>query len=312
MEGLGQGRFYAPFYGSRRLQGVTFFPWNTGPLQTGPTLHEFMHRWGNHGFIPTTGHPPAPKGAADRMSSHWGFSSVNGVLGGFNIADLQVLGDGRYAVLIVAAAGRSGNARSYSPLELYLSGFVAPEEVPDVWVAADGWYVLEEGFVSTTEDGNELFTAGDVRTYTIDDLVALHGPRVPPLGEAQWHFRTAVVLLTDDEHPPMPERLDALSKEAAWFTLQSSDDDDGRYNFFEATRGLGSMTMDGLSASQKAVPAAPVGLPASFGEVPTPYMMMPDGTCVKVEQLPERGGARNGSGFGGGPDEERLLPEWSR
>ena len=313
LEGIGRiGRYYASTYGSRRLQGVLYFPWNTGPLQTGPTLHEFMHRWGNKGFIPTTGHPPAPKRAAGVIGSHWGFSSVNGVLGGFNIDDLQDLGDGRYAVPIVAAAGRTGNRQAYSPLELYLSGFVAPEEVPDVWVAADGWFVLNGNNISTTEDGNELFTAGDVRTYTIDDLVALHGPRVPALGEAQWHFRTAVVLLTDDEHPAMTERLDALSEEAAWFTLQSSDDDDERYNFFEATRGLGSMTMDGLSASQKAVPAAPVGLPASFGEVPAPYMMMPDGTCVKVEQLPVRGSAPTGGRLGGGLDEEHLLREWTR
>ena len=80
-----------------------------------------MHTWAN--FVIEPGRP------------HWGFSSANGVLGGFDSAELVRLGNGRYAA---GSFGTLGNDLPYSPIELYLAGLIAPEEVPDLWVANDG------------------------------------------------------------------------------------------------------------------------------------------------------------------------------
>ena len=51
-------------------------------IHTGPMLHELMHRWANS-VTPSSG-----------SGRHWGFSSANGTLGGFDIADLVDHGGG--------------------------------------------------------------------------------------------------------------------------------------------------------------------------------------------------------------------------
>ena len=145
----------------------------------------------------------------------------------------------------------TGDWGPYSAIELYLAGYVGPEEVPDLSVAEDGELVWEGGRIAETADGKQIFTAESWRTYTMDDIVATHGPRVPAAGDAQWHFRTAVILLTDIDHPGTRAELDLLSGHAERFSLRGSDDLDGYNNYFEATRGLGSMNTDGLSAFRR-------------------------------------------------------------
>ena len=205
VEGIGLQRFYDNTYGSaERLKGVLYFSSNhiTGryhPLPYGPSLHEIMHKWANF-LVPTA------------LGGHWGFSSANGQLGGFDNATLQDLGDGRYAAdfgkpgrayspieLYLAGYlppedlgdGRyaadfniGGNARAYSPIELYLAGYLPPEEVPDLLVAEGAEWVKEEGRIAKTSEGYHMFTAERWRTYTIDDIVALDGPRVPAWSES--------------------------------------------------------------------------------------------------------------------------------
>ena len=61
---------------------------------------------------------------------------------------------------------------------------------------------------------------------------------------------------------------------------------DRLHNYYEATRGLGSVTMDGLSEFRKAEPAALAELPASFGLVPEPYLSMIDGRCLPLSAVP--------------------------
>lgn len=200
-----------------------------------------MHAWAN--FAVPTAQP------------HWGFSSSNGQLGGFDPDTLTDLGGGRYA----ADFRIGGTRRPYSAIELYLAGFVGAEGVPDLWVAEDAEWVQEDGRITETGDGRQIFTASRWRTFTIDDIVETHGPRAPAAAEAQWHFRTAVILLTDVDHPGTPEEFDLLSGHAERFSHRDSDDLDGYSNFFEATRGLGSMTMDGLSAFRRARVEASTG-----------------------------------------------------
>ena len=247
IQGIGVRRFFTRGVGSsyhndryptERLQGVIYFSANhiegrLHKLPYGPSLHEIMHRWANYLVGPA--------------EAHWGFSSANGQLGGFDNATLQDLGDGRYA----ADFSIGGTSRAYSPIELYLAGYLPPEEVPDLLVAEDAEWVTQEGRIAETSEGYQMFTVERWRTYTIDDIVALDGPRVPAWNESQHHFRAAVVLLTDDDHPATWAQLRGLSANVARFSQRGRDDIEGHHNYYEATRGLGSITMDDLLAVRK-------------------------------------------------------------
>ena len=192
--GVGLRTFYDRRYGSaERLKGVIHFPYNRA-LRSGPSLHEILHAWANY-TIPTA------------VGAHWGFSSANGQLGGFDIGNLVELGDDRYAAGRFGTFANGGNRPGYSPIELYFAGYIPPDEVPDLWVAADGEWVVEDGDLVRTEDGHGVFSATDVRTYAIEDIVEQNGTRVPGMADAQWHFRVAVVLLTDDDHPATDRQL---------------------------------------------------------------------------------------------------------
>ncbi len=229
------------FGSAGRLQSVVVLPFYTA-VRRGPMLHEIMHRWGN--YILTTG---------QQSGSHWGFSSADGELGGFDIADLVDLGGGRYtagngnySMGSFSPVGRSGNMDPYSPIELYLAGMISPEGVPNLWVAEDGAALLDENGVVTTVNGEPIFTASTIKTYTIEDIIAEHGPRVPAATGAQHSFRAIVILLVNDRQHALHEILETVSADVAWFSNPAEDEDE-RYNFFEATGGRAEMRMDGLS-----------------------------------------------------------------
>ena len=224
-------------------------------LAEGPTLHELMHQWANH-IVPTF------------SGSHWGFSSANGVLGGFDSADLESHGGDRYTAGNFSIAGIADNVAPYSPIELYLAGLIPPEEVPDLWVAEDGeWLRDEEGSIVHADDGHPVFVASQVKTYTVMDIIDNHGARVPDVSQAQKGFRAAVILLVGQNHQANLETLEMLSEDVSWFS-HAGDDGTYRYNFYEATGGRGTITMDGLSQFVKdtipaTLPGTPKGLTAT-------------------------------------------------
>ena len=221
-----------------RLQGVIDFGSYTiypdrglSIVAEGPTLHELIHRWAN-AILP------------NRTGGHWGFSSANGVLGGFDISDLVDHGEGRYSAGDFTTSGLADNVVPFGPIELYLAGFIPPEDVPDLWVAEDGdWLRDEEGQVIRADDGDSMFAASEVKTYTIEDIIAKHGPRAPDASQAQKEFRAATILLVDQNHPATRESLERLSADVSWFS-HPGEDQLQRYNFFEATGGRGTIVMD--------------------------------------------------------------------
>ena len=257
-EGIGRGIFFDNRYGSAgKLRGALLFPYNRA-LLNGPSLHELMHSWANYS-VPTT------------VGAHWGFSSANGQLGGFDLEKLVDLGGGQYTTTdSFGTFANGGNSLPYSSIELYFAGLIAPEEVPDLWVAEDGeWLVDENNSLVRSEYETGTFTA-DFRIYTIDDIIAEHGARVPDWTESQKHFRAAVVLLTDENHPATLSQQQAMSERVSSFSYRG-DDDSHLFNYYEATGGRGSITMDGLSQFQKAMPTGTASdKPASFGVLGAP------------------------------------------
>ena len=238
VEGTGKSRYSRnqELGSAGRLNAILHFPWNQA-LLGGPSLHEIMHSWANY-TIPTA------------VGGHWGFSSANGQLGGFDRSNLVNHGGGRYSAGDFGLVANGGNGVPYSPIELYLAGLIPPSEVPDLWVAEDGTGLKDASDNWVYDDaGYQIFTASKVSTWSIERIVAEHGVRVPDSRQSQKHFRAALILAVDPLHPPRQSTLDELSAAVQRFTHAGSDD--YNFNFWEATGGRATLTMDGLSAYRR-------------------------------------------------------------
>lgn len=270
VQGIGRTQFLDTRYGSAgSLRGVVLLNFSRALIH-GPLLHELHHAWANF-VIPTS------------VPSHWGFSSANGQLGGFDHEQLKFVNDGVYS------AGTSwnprangGNSMAYSPIELYLSGFLTPDQVPDLWVAPTGhWYAPSK---DESENGTQqsLFSADFTEIYTIEDIIEEHGKRIPSAENSPKTFRAVVVLLVDERQPLFTDDIEVVSEHARIFsepavvnykscrfrdtfdgypyTRQCSDEvsrpwfgpllvsSQHRYlNYFEATGGRATLTLKNLS-----------------------------------------------------------------
>ena len=228
-----EGTFFDSDWGSsEKLQGVIAFwtyilnPTPHSDIHNGTLLHEIMHRWGNYIVSPW---------------SHWGFSTSGGYLLCTNITNMIDYGDGKFSYESISPS-------QYSPLELYLAGFIPAEEVPDWRVAEDGaWLRDEQGRIIEDDNGYRMFTASGFKSYTIEDIIAAYGPRVPDHSQAQKDFRAAVILLVSEDYPATQEILERVSNAVSWFSYAGEDESDPRSNFYEATGGRGTITMGGLS-----------------------------------------------------------------
>ena len=222
-----------------RLNAILHFPWNQA-LPWGPSLHEIMHSWANYAI-------PAPVWCR----SHWGFSSANGQLGGFDRANLVDHGGGRYSAGSFGLIANGGNGVPYSPIELYFAGLIPPSEVPELWVAEGGTWLKDASGNSVYGDSGPIFTASKVSTRSIERIVAENGARIPDSNQSQKEFRAALILVVDPLHPARQSTLNDLSEAVQQFTHAGKDEVDYLYNFWEATGGRATLTMDGLSAYRR-------------------------------------------------------------
>ena len=248
--GIGLDPLEEPSYGSTRLKGVIHFPYLRA-LAHGPSLHELMHMWANYG-VPTSD------------DAHWGFSSADGQLGGFALDDLVDLGGGRWSAGSFATNANGGNSVPYSPWELYLGGFVGPEEVPDLWVAGEGRWTGER-----TEAGHAIFEAAEHSTLTVDEFVEMHGPRDPDHASAPKELRGAVIVLEDDDR--QLHHWDELLEQVRWLSHPGRDAAfPGLYNYHEATGGRGRLVLDGLLELRRETPLARVPVLRLVQACPSP------------------------------------------
>ena len=218
-----------------KLQGVIFHNYDDPASFRGLLLHELMHRWGNF-VVPITSYP---------YGSHWGFSTSGGYLDCYDISNMIDHGGGKFSA---PNPFYFRSSEQYSPIELYLAGFIPPEEVPDFQVAEDGeWLLDERGDPVKDDKGYRMFTASGFKTHTIENIIAAHGSRVPGHLQAQKDFRAAVILLVSERYPATRERLERLSGDVTWFSRAGKDESGPPVtNFYEATGGRGTITMDGL------------------------------------------------------------------
>lgn len=217
--GIGLSTFdLSQTYGSSgKLQIVAVFNPDSDP----PLLHETTHRWA--AFLSELFDPS--------YSGHWGYSGVNGVLGGFDPSTLTDNGDGTYSVNNVAPLGWKSDGRKYSPLEMYLAGFTDNlSQLPRIPVLINPKPV----------GGNPNHITADALKYvTGQDIVAKYGVRNPAASQSQHAFRVAFVGVSDKLlNSASMAYLSVLSETYGGFTSNPTLSLTP-LSFTEATSGLG-------------------------------------------------------------------------
>ncbi|SPE36215.1 conserved exported hypothetical protein [Candidatus Sulfopaludibacter sp. SbA3] len=92
-------------------------------------------------------------------------------------------------------------ATGWSYLDLYLMGLIAPSEVPDFFILRN--------LVPAGRDGNghPIFKA-DRTKVTIQDVIAVEGPRLPDVDHAQKKFNTGMVVIVEHGAKPGKELIE--------------------------------------------------------------------------------------------------------
>ncbi len=226
---------FTSIYGNNvhRLQGIIYYN-HTDDLDTGPILHEFLHRWGN--YILNT----------EPSQAHWGFVDVDGRLGGFSRYDKST--DGQITVHNL----NHYFSGPYAPLELYLMGLVPKDEVPPITVLTDLPNYEKQVQVP------QYTIKGIPRTYTIDQIIAGVasnanqrkglGKRIPDYKSSQKAFTVLAVLF--DCKDMQASTVDAVSDKIERI-CSNAINKNGTMSFWEATGGRATLTAGNLLEQRK-------------------------------------------------------------
>ena len=243
VKGIGKSIFsWASYYGSAgKLFSVMYLPY-LNAIKYGPTLHEFCHCWANYA-IPTV------------VSGHWGICGGNtkGQLGGFKQSTLQTNVDGianKYCVESFGVNANGGNSVPYNEMELYLMGMLPIDSVHEFDAFPE---VDSETFQYYDEQHTRISFIADKRIhYTQASLIEKLGNREPDYTTSQKEFKALFVVLS--KQPLTSDEWNAYEDGINWFCKTSDDGISWLYNFWEATRGIGSIDPSDLSLSLKVTP----------------------------------------------------------
>ncbi|MBI5498318.1 MAG: hypothetical protein HY904_25170 [Deltaproteobacteria bacterium] len=206
--------------------------------------HELGHRWLVHArFILEGFNEGRPAGLLlGRQAAHWsalvhtgprdpGAEQYASVLEGVSWRDN---GDGTFTVLDVATDSqfRASPRARYAPLDLYLMGFLAPDEVEPFFLVQNARYGGQAVAASAVLDRG-ISVTGTRMDLSVDHVMAALGRRVPDHVDAQKDFSMAVVVVT----PPgtTAAEVTALVAEVDTFRVR------WEARFQEWTRGRGTL-----------------------------------------------------------------------
>jgi hypothetical protein len=97
-------------------------------------------------------------------------------------------------------------ATGYSYLDLYLMGLISAAEVPDFFILKN---LVPAG---RDTNGHPIFKAERTKV-TIQEVIAVEGPRLPDVDHSQRNFNTGIVVVVEHGHAPshdLVERADAI------------------------------------------------------------------------------------------------------
>jgi hypothetical protein len=92
-------------------------------------------------------------------------------------------------------------ATGWSYLDLYLMGMIGPSEVPDFFILRN---LVPAG---RDANGHPIFKA-DRTKLTVQDVIAVEGPRLPDVDHAQKNFNTGMVVVVEHGKTPSEELLE--------------------------------------------------------------------------------------------------------
>jgi hypothetical protein len=168
--------------------------------------HEVGHRW--LAFLDFRDHTGARSGALlGRDEAHWSFfmDSDASVMEGNDIEDL---GGGAFRTV--------GTVQRYSLLDQYAMGLVAEHEVPPFFYVANPVNVTGNRDASSAPATGVTFN-GTRRDVLIQDIVAIHGPRVPAGGASPRVHRQAFILVVSAGRSPSEAQVAKLDRiRQAW------------------------------------------------------------------------------------------------
>ena len=233
--GVGLRAFnYSSEYGSSdRLKAVIQL---TGLeyLKYGPSLHELAHQWANFALPTHSVNSTGSNLTSFQFGSHWGFTGGNtkGQLGGFEQNSLVQHGQNSYTVGEFGTFANGGNGVPYNDLELYLMGMLPISEVSNFDMFTN---IISLAINSSSYD----FTALNRTTYTQQSLVELLGQREPSFENSQKDFNALAIVIT--QKPLSEDEWTNVDLSVEWFS-NPKDDDTYLFNFWEATRGMGTIS----------------------------------------------------------------------
>jgi uncharacterized protein (TIGR03437 family) len=186
----------------------------TGDTPLSLLAHEAGHLYGAYVSVRDPQNPQA-RPMLGRGGVHWSFAfnSEASFLEGNRIADQGAGVTPRFST--VAAV------QQYAPLDQYLMGFRAPEEVPPTFV------VLNPTIGSSARPPQVgVSFNGQRRNVTVPEIVAVEGPRIPDSTVAQRNYRFAFVLIVPEGSAPPAEdlaKVDRFRSEFPAFFARNSD-----------------------------------------------------------------------------------------
>ncbi|WP_187696184.1 hypothetical protein, partial [Xanthovirga aplysinae] len=203
-----------------------------------PFYHELAHRWGNAWL-------PQELGGG---SGHYGYSTADSPIGGweaFEPTGETINGKKEYHAI---RGNHFWNAR-LSNLELYLMGLIPQSDLEPLQYLTD----VERSPNDTSFE--DYYLASDLKTLSTDEMVELMGgPRIPAFGDAQKEFRTAFVIVSDEEVPSAHQ--DLADEEIRIFGSTERTDPEDRWtlfkmnSFYDATGGRAYMNTSCLSQAR--------------------------------------------------------------
>ena len=245
-----------------KLNSAMFFPFADAIIM-GPTLHELAHKWAAY-IVPT--YDPEN----EFNGSHWGVSNAGGQLGGFKyIREVEQNSGGQQGRTKYQASFRSnetntdgtfkqpgfgvdangGNGLPYSDIELYLMGMKSAQELRNSGFRLDIYNGNDIEYEGDNSFANGYFYSRTKTSYTIDDIIAINGERIPDAASSQKQFKVLTVALNKETAETHYNNIIANIK---W--LSGSIDDKtypNIYNFKQATYGVGSLVTSEISNSVK-------------------------------------------------------------
>jgi sugar lactone lactonase YvrE len=210
-------------------------------ITNSPLLHELVHTFANF-TIDSVGF--FGSGLTEQMlRAHWGFTGGNtkGQLGGFiqNTLKENVGGiSNKYSVSSFGQIANGGNVVPFNEFELYTMGIIPVDSVKT--------FDAFKGIQSLTDsNGISTFTATSRTTFNKAKIESTLGVRVPSAADAQKDFNALFIVLTPKALTNT--QIDQYDDQIVKMTKRG-DDSTSFYNFWEATKGLGTLNASGLSS----------------------------------------------------------------